>query len=447
MCNSESPKKENLMKQIKLNVLAILILISLLFPHLAFSHGWAGYEQGAKAKGMGGAFTGLADDPTAIYYNPAGIVQLDDTQISLGVAVPTGQGSFESAGTSGMPDISSGETTDLEQQYFLIPNFYATSKINDNISLGLGEYSIFGLGFEWPDSFEGRFAPGGKNAELETMTLSPVVAYRVTDNFSLSVGGRIERAELKLENKIFVAPGVEEVHSEISGDDYGLAWNAAMFFRFSDEWRAGFNYRSKIKHSFEDLDVDFSPQIDTLGPIPIGITNTKARLDITLPQFASFGLAWSRGPLTITFDGYWWEWSEIDELNFMLDDPVAGQTSLVTPMNWDNTWSWAIGAEYKVNAFDRDISLRGGFMYEECPVPDETVSPAGFQGDNLLYNIGAGFMIGPVYSDFFFSYVYTKDRTWNNDIGNVANPGGGPITGEFTDYDTFIVGCNISYKF
>jgi hypothetical protein len=56
-------------------------------------------------------------------------------------------------------------------------------------------------------------------------------------------------------------------------------------------------------------------------------------------------------------------------------------------------------------------------------------------------------MIGPVYSDFFFSYVYTKDRTWNNDIENVANPGGGPITGEFTDYDTFFVGCNISYKF
>jgi long-chain fatty acid transport protein len=272
-------------------------------------------------------------------------------------------------------------------RYFLIPNFYATSKINDNISLGLGEYSIFGLGFEWPDSFEGRFAPGGKNAELETMTLSPVVAYRVTDNFSLSVGGRVERAELKLENKIFVAPGVDEVHSEISGDDYGLAWNAAMFFRFSDEWRAGFNYRSKIKHSFEYLDVDFSPQIDTLGPISIGINNTKAQLDITLPQFASFGLAWSRGPLTITFDGYWWEWSEIDELNFMLDDPVAGQTSLVTPMNWDNTWSWAIGAEYKVNAYDRDISLRGGFMYEECPVPDETVSPVGFQGDNLLYSI------------------------------------------------------------
>ncbi|MBT8293001.1 MAG: hypothetical protein KJN70_06985, partial [Eudoraea sp.] len=44
-----------------------------------------------------------------------------------------------------------------------------------------------------------------------------------------------------------------------------------------------------------------------------------------------------------------------------------------------------------INAFDRDISLRGGFMYEECPVPGETVGPAGYQGDNRLYNIGMVF--------------------------------------------------------
>ena len=86
-------------------------------------------------------------------------------------------------------------------------------------------------------------------------------------------------------------------------------------------------------------------------------------------------------------------------------------------------------------------------MYEENPYPDETVSPAGYQGDNLLYNIGLGSMIGPLYCDFFFTYVYTKDRTWNNDVGNVPNPGGGPISGEFSDYNTIIIGSNITFKF
>jgi long-subunit fatty acid transport protein len=120
---------------------------------------------------------------------------------------------------------------------------------------------------------------------------------------------------------------------------------------------------------------------------------------------------------------------------------------MASPMKWDDTWSFAIGAEYDVNALDRVISLRGGFMYEQCPVPSETVSPVGYQGDNLLYNIGLGSMIGPVYSDFFLTYVYTKGRPWNNSLGAVPNPGGGPITGEFKDYNTFLFGNNITYKF
>src|SRR5882672_6373103 len=36
---------------------------------------------GPKAIGMGGAFVGVADDPTAIYHNPAGITQLKGHQL------------------------------------------------------------------------------------------------------------------------------------------------------------------------------------------------------------------------------------------------------------------------------------------------------------------------------------------------------------------------------
>jgi len=414
---------------------------------MVFCHGWGGYEQGAKARGMGAAFTGLADDPSAIFYNPAGITQLDGNQLLLGFSIATVQGDFESAGTSGIPGTSPGDKTSLEEQYFLIPNFYFTSKINDKLSLGIGEYTIFGLGFEWPNSFEGRFAPGGINGEIQTMTLNPVAAYKVSDKLSISVGGRIERAELNLQNQIFVAPGVDEVRSEISGDDIGLGWNAGLLYKITENLSMGLSYRSIMKHSFEDLDVEFSPQIGMLGLIPVGILNTKSDLDVNLPQFASFGLAWSKGPLTLTFDGYWWDWSEIDQLAFKFDNPVAGQSSQIVPMNWDDTWSWAMGAEYVINALGRDISLRAGIMYEECPVPDETVSPAGYQGDNIIFSTGIGSMIGPLYSDFYFSYVHTKDRTWNNTIGSATNPGGGQVTGEFRDYGSILIGGSLTYKF
>ncbi|RJP36360.1 MAG: hypothetical protein C4548_15970 [Desulfobacteraceae bacterium] len=434
--------KYNMLKQ-----LVVIFFIALFYPSLLFGHGWAGYEQGAKAHGMGGAFTGLADDPTAVYFNPAGIVQLDGTQASLGFAVANARGHFKSNGTSGIAGVGAGDETDLKDQVFLIPNFYLTSKINDRFSIGFGEYTIFGLGFKWPNSFEGRYAPGGRNGGLETMTLNPVAAYRITENLSLALGGRIERAKLTLENKIFLAPGIDDVRAKISGDDFGLGWNAAIFYKITDELSGGLSYKSPMKHSFSGIDVAFTPQIDALGPIPVGILNTKASLDVTLPQFAGIGIAWSTGPLTITLDGYWWDWSEIDELNIKLRDPVAGAPSIVTPMDWDDTLTWAIGAQYNINAFDRDVSLRGGFMYEQCPAPSKTIIPAGYNGDNLLYNIGLGSMIGPFYSDIYVTYVYTRDQKWNNLYSHVNNPGGGPVTGEFQDYNTFIIGSNISYKF
>lgn len=430
------------MKRTELKEVLLLIQIVLLFPVSAFSHGWGGYEMGAKAKGMGGAFTGLADDPTAIFYNPAGIVQLDGTQVSLGFAVPTITGHFESDGTSGIPSDTVGNETDLKTKSFFLPNVYATTQVTDNLFLGLGEYTIYGLGFEWRDSFPGRFAPVGKKAQLETSGLSFVGAYKITDKLSIAAGGRAERANLELQNYTFVAPGIDAVDTEISGDDYAVGWQAAIFYKISEEWRAGLSYRSEIRYSFDGLDVDYSPQIPM-----VGLLSTKAKMNITLPQFVSLGTAWSRGPLTITADVYWWQWSSIDQLYFKFDQPVAGQASASVPMNWNNTWSYALGGQYILKALGRDISLRAGFMYEKSPIPAETVNPAGYQGDNLLYNVGAGTKIGPLYYDMYFTYVDTRNRKWNNASGDSPNPGGGRVSGEFEDYATYIVGANITYKF
>jgi len=71
-------------------------LMSLILTSLALGNGVEIYPQGAKAVGMAGAFTAQADDPTAIFYNPAGITQLKGTQVSLGVSVIRPEMTFES---------------------------------------------------------------------------------------------------------------------------------------------------------------------------------------------------------------------------------------------------------------------------------------------------------------------------------------------------------------
>jgi hypothetical protein len=63
----------------------ILVISSLTFAQLDLNLGpdWNFTGVGARAVGMGGAFIGVADDATAISWNPAGLTQLDEPEASV----------------------------------------------------------------------------------------------------------------------------------------------------------------------------------------------------------------------------------------------------------------------------------------------------------------------------------------------------------------------------
>src|SRR6188472_416504 len=67
---------------------ALFVIISLalgsLRPNEAHALGFRIPNQDAEATGRGNAFTATADNPSAIYYNPAGITQLEGTRALLG---------------------------------------------------------------------------------------------------------------------------------------------------------------------------------------------------------------------------------------------------------------------------------------------------------------------------------------------------------------------------
>ena len=54
-----------------------LVLLAVFSPAAAQAAGFGIYEQGARAMGTAGAFTARADDPSAIYFNPAGLAHLE----------------------------------------------------------------------------------------------------------------------------------------------------------------------------------------------------------------------------------------------------------------------------------------------------------------------------------------------------------------------------------
>ena len=65
----------------------ILLLSSLVIPAFAgngtTTANFLKIGAGARAIGMGEAFTGVSDDVTAVYWNPAGLGQLELTELSV----------------------------------------------------------------------------------------------------------------------------------------------------------------------------------------------------------------------------------------------------------------------------------------------------------------------------------------------------------------------------
>ncbi len=77
--------------RLQLHYLGIALMLLLLLPGLAFGQakvGTAGAQfleigVSARAVGMGDAFVAVADDATAMYYNPAGLTQLYDREVTV----------------------------------------------------------------------------------------------------------------------------------------------------------------------------------------------------------------------------------------------------------------------------------------------------------------------------------------------------------------------------
>ena len=68
-----------------------------------FASGFQINENGARAMGMSGAFVGLANDPSAVYFNPAGITQLLGTHFSIGATFISPSTKFTGPANIGLP--------------------------------------------------------------------------------------------------------------------------------------------------------------------------------------------------------------------------------------------------------------------------------------------------------------------------------------------------------
>ncbi len=403
------------------------------FASSAYGSGFAIYTHGASIVGQGGAVTASADDPTAIFYNPALINKLDGTQVEIGTTLIFPKRKFKS-------DFS-GNTQETKDDVFYPSTFYITHKFNDRISAGLGVFNPFGLGTRWDDDWEGRYIT--TSAEMQTFNINPVVSYQVTPTVAFAAGLDFLLVDATLENKInFPFLGFSrDGGQKFEGDGNGVGYNLGILVEPHKDISVGASYRSSIK-----VDIDGKVTHDLPDPsLAVTFPNTNGSTVIKLPPQAHMGVYY-KGFDPFTFEiGFRWEgWSTYDELKIDLDQPVAGSTTSVSKKNWKDTYAMQIGAKYQLN---ESVALLAGYFYGGNPVPDETFEPSIPDADTSYYSIGTSVKHKNLKVDISYGYQKLQSRTKDNSITDPIS--GLPAFSANGEYNTDIhmVGLSLTYKF
>ena len=403
----------------------------------AFAGGFSFTEHGAAASGKANAFAGEANDPSAIFYNPAGITQLPGTQLMIGTSIVKLDSTFRSSTT--------GENTHLEDQFPIIPHFYIThrfGKWDERLSVGLGVYTPFGIVIDWPDNWQGRFDT--TNARLRVTVYNPTVAYQVTPGLSVAAGIRIADAGAEFEQKFNIGLGESKVRVH-DLDAHPIGWNVGLLYHLKEiSTSVGLQFRSELQAKFNG-DADFT------GPSAIFGTNARFHTSIKFPPQLILGVSTKAIPRwTINADIEWEGWRTVGSIPKSFEDTAgsAPQSGLNQRglRDWKNSYVFRLGAEY---AATDQIALRGGFFYDQTPIPNNTFDPTIPNADLYALTTGLGYKWEAISVDIAYLFgFYEKRATDASSIDPTITGGtGGPtIFGSFSTTAQVLM-LSVTYRF
>lgn len=377
----------------------------------AYASGFTLFEQSARGMARGGAFAAQADDPSALWYNPSGITQLEGIQVMAGSIsyYATGDISFDGRGSESM-----------KRELKMSPHLYFTAQLNDKLWAGVGIFTPFGMETAYDENWDGRY--NTYYAGNVCVELNPNLVYKVNDDLSVGFGVSLQGFEVKMKQKInteaafiqgAVATGTDPVAAQAMADSMNLStaadidqsltgtdmtsfrYNASLHWKMNEKITMGLNYRSETKHDISG-DVDYKNVHPALA---LGIYNANVSGDVTLPQIVWAGIAFQVNPkLTIETDVNWTGWSSYDSLDMTFKNDLG---TISADKDWDDVFCYRVGLEYTKSEV---LALRLGYLYDESPVPDSTIEYSMPFGDRHAVSGGLS---------------YTWDR-WTFDGGYTA---------------------------
>jgi long-chain fatty acid transport protein len=427
-----------------------LLTGALALPAASFALGIRIADQDARATARGNAFTATADNPSAIYYNPAGITQLyqrinEAATLSLSkdgkTHAPMRSDEWETGfrARAGVYAITleskfspegGGPGFDIKRDYQLAPNFFATWKPSQApLVFGLGVYAPYGFGLEYPE--DNLFRTLAISGSIQYISINPVVAWQATETLSVAAGVTINYAKADLKRGI-LAP---HDRFQFDGEGWGVGYTAGVLWKPHVKHSFGVTYRSKTDIEFEgNADTHFNGfTVPTpIGPFPVAGQDSgeRATAGIKFPQHVIVGYSFrptEKWNFEVNVD-----WTDWDNLNTVYLRKDSGDVAL--PFNWESSLFYEFGASYK---FDNGLVASVGYIYSENSVPNESFNPIVPDSNRHIFSAGVGGQWDRWGFDVAYQWAHGPRRTVNQ--GTVAD-------GDYR-FDSHAISLSVGYTF
>jgi long-chain fatty acid transport protein len=436
------------------------VLAVALSPSL-YGFGFRLGDQDAFATARGLAFTATADNPSAIFYNPAAITKLDGLSARLGVYGIEADAHYTSEG---------GETYSTHDNYHAIPHVYLTyHPENSPVAVGFGVYSPFGLSVKYPDDVPFRTA--FREGSIQYLALNPVVAVQLTRSLSIAAGVSVNLVEADIQRGIaaegdtfgfrgggasvgFTAGLLWQPSKQHS---FGLRYISASTVRLSGHSRARLSDRQvkEIKtanemiraanKAIDEIKGDYAPYgpkvveavlksvglpEDEMDEIEYDYPEEDADAKIRFPHIITAGYSFRPTPdwnFEVNVD--WTDWEELNTVSLKTQSTSADLT-----FNYRSSFLYSFGA---TRYFRGGWRLSGGYIYSENSVPESEFGPAVPDGDRHVFSAGIGQTLDHVNWDLAYQYAWSRDRKIDKNL-----PGDGTY-----DFSTHALTLSLGFVF
>jgi long-chain fatty acid transport protein len=333
-------------------------------------------SQDAFASARGEAFVATADNPSAIYYNPAGLTQLDGNNLRSGIYGLYYDPTYKPPANAP----NAGNAYHIKRQVAVAPQFFISSSLKAMpVSAGLGVYAPYGGGISWPS--DTGFRTVGTQSSLTYVRINPVLAVKLGDYFSVGAGVMLDYADIDLEQGL--RPSTVQVnYFRFNGNGYSVGYNAGLLWHPIQEISLGATFRSQTRFTMHgNTDVENQPIIPA--------TQLPAHADFTFPLTTVVGLSYRPTPKwNLEFDADYTDWHSMGTVT--INENTSQRWNFPTvpvKLDWQASWMYEFGV---TRYFDNGWHASAGYTFDQNSVPNTYYTPLVADLDRNFFSLGAG---------------------------------------------------------